>query len=140
MNVSILLFLEQSTQLKFQDKIKAFRKQTKLRVDRSEVSPAPFVCGKPNSGKYKLILVKKYRWQRRLQNIPVALNQVVSSCAACVVHDMAINCFERGALMARLWNIYTELLDAEWSNLKQESERWIQKSRDQEAEIQRYRR
>ena len=38
--------------------------------------------------------------------------QVVGACAATAVHSIAVGCFERGLLMARLWNLQTEILEA----------------------------
>ena len=36
-----------------------------------------------------------------------------------LVHQVAMHCFERGALMAGIWNIYTALMDAELHSLEE---------------------
>ena len=36
-----------------------------------------------------------------------------------LVHQVAMHCFERGALMAALWNMHTALMDAEVLSLEE---------------------
>ena len=39
-----------------------------------------------------------------------------------LVHQVAMHCYERGALMARLWNMLTALMDAENASLEQHAQ------------------
>lgn len=69
--------------------------------------------------------------------LTISFIQIVCSCAAYLVRSIAISCFERGALMAKLWNMYTEVLDSEWERLKSEKQGLEQKSRKQQDQIER---
>lgn len=45
---------------------------------------------------------------------------VVGGGYGLLVHQVAMHCFERGALMAGVWNMYTALMDAEVQSLEEE--------------------
>lgn len=70
--------------------------------------------------------------------LTISFIQIVCSCAAYLVHSMAVSCFERGALMAKLWNMYTELLDSEWERLNSEKKGLEKLNRHQQEQISRY--
>ena len=53
-----------------------------------------------------------------------AMLGVLATAYGVLVHQVAMHCYERGALMAGLWNMYTTLMDAEVAS----SERHVQVS------------
>lgn len=47
------------------------------------------------------------------------LVQALSVCCSFLIQQVGVHCYERGALMTQIWNIYTELMDMKFADMRE---------------------
>ena len=54
-----------------------------------------------------------------LVTIITALTQGLSVCCSFLIQQVGVQCYERGALLTQIWNLYTELMDMKFADMRE---------------------